>query len=173
MAQRVSVAEERGNGRAVVLAEQALEERKWGQVGFHGVGGEWISTSEEHFIELVDYLAANRDRLWIGTTGDVYRYAQQRQAITATDLTDASEAGFKLAIECDETKVKTYGRPFVEVYDEPLTVRVEVPDSWPGFTVAQGEESKDYGTTQVDGRHYAQFDVRPNREPATVSRKAE
>ncbi len=50
---------------------------------------------------------------------------------------------------------------------------VEVPHSWRGFTVTQGEESRDCEATQVDGRRYAQFDVRPNREPAVVSRRAE
>ncbi len=170
IARRMSAAEERGTGRAVVIAEEAIKERKWRQVGFHGVGGEWISTSEEHFLELVDYLVANRDKIWTGTTGDVYRYSQERQAITAVNLTGASEGGFRVAIECDETKVKTYDRPFVEIYDEPLTVRVSVPDSWSRFTVTQGEESKGCDVIEVDGKRYAQFDVRPNRGPAVVSR---
>ncbi len=170
---RVSVAEERGNGRAVVLAEQALEERKWGQVGFHGVGGEWISTSEEHFLELVDYLVANRDKIWTGTTGDLFRYNTERDAVTAVRVTDASETGFKVAIECDETKAKTYDAPFVELYDEPLTVRVSVPDSWSRFTVTQQEDRRDYEAVDVDGVHYAQFDVRPNVEPAAVAVMAE
>ncbi len=170
---RTSVAEERGNGRAVVLAEEALKERTWHQVGFHGVGGEWISTSEEHFLELVDYLAANRDKIWTGTTGDLFRYTQERDAVTAVRVTDASETGFKAAIECDETKVKAYDAPFVELYDEPLTVRVSVPDSWSRFTVTQQEDRRDYEAVDVDGVHYAQFDVRPNVEPAAVAVMAE
>ena len=168
---RAGCSEESGTGRAVIVAQEALEDGKWGHVSFHGVGEGPIVTSAEHFVELLDYLAANRDKIWVGTTGEVYRYCQERYAVKSATLSDASGTGFKLSIECDATKVKTYRRPFVELYDEPLTVRVEVPDSWLRFTVVQGDESKDYEATDVNGSRYALFDVRPNRKPATVSRR--
>lgn len=170
---RTDICDERGTGRPILYAQEALDEGKWVQVGFHGIGGEWLSASREGFTELLDYLAANRHDIWVGTTGDVYRYCQERDAVKSVALLEASDTGFKLSIERDDAKVKTHGRPFVELYDEPLTVRVEVPDSWGRFTVTQGEESKDCEATQVDGRRYAQFDVRPNRGAAVVSRTAE
>lgn len=167
---RVGISEERDTRRPMVYARKALEEGKWAQVGFHGVGGQWISVSKEAFIELLDYLAANREVMWIGTTGDVYKYWQEYEAIRDVSLTDPSETGFKVTIECDEAKVKTYGRPLAELYDQPLTVRVSVPNSWSRFTVLQGDaDRKTYETIELDGKRYAQFDVRPNVGAATVA----
>lgn len=170
---RTTICDERGTGRPVLYAQEALDEGKCGQVGFHGVGGDWLRASREGFIELLDYLAANRHDIWVRTTGDVYGYCQERDAVKSVAVSEASDTGFKLSIECDDAKVKTYGRPFVELYDEPLTVRVRVPESWSRFTVTQGEESQDCEATEVDGKRYAQFDVRPNRGPAAVSRAVE
>jgi len=158
---RVGVSEERGNGRCVTVAEEAVREGKWAQVGFHGIGAEWISTSREHFLELVDYLAANKDKIWVATTGEVYRYCQERDAVKSIVLSAASPTGFDLSIECDNTRVETYGRPFTELYDEPLTVRVEVPASWTHFTVTQCGETKHYEALEVGTKRFAQFDVRP------------
>jgi len=167
---RTSVAEDRGNGRCVVLAEKALEAGEWRQVGFHGVGDGWIVTSQEHYLELLDYLAAQRDQIWVGTTGALYKYTQERDAVESVTLADASEAGFALSIQCDESKVRTYDRPLAELYDEPLTVQVSVPDSWQRFQVVQGEgEPVVLETVEVDGRRVARFDVRPNVAAATVS----
>jgi len=167
---RVSCADERGTGRAVVYAEKALEEGVWGQVGFHGVGEGWIVTSREHFLELLDYLAANRDEIWVATTGDVFKYTQERDAVTSVSLSDATETSLKVSVECAESKVKTYGQPFAALYDEPLTVRVGVPASWARFTVSQGAgRTVTYDTVEVDGKRYAQFDVRPNVGPALVA----
>ena len=168
---RVSCAEERDTGHAVVYARKALEEGKWGQVGFHGVGEGWIVTSGEHFIELLDFLTENRDKIWVATTGSLYKYTQERDAVTAVALSDATEAGFHLAIECDEEKVATtYERPLAELYDEPLTVRVRVPDAWSRFSVAQGDaDPTEHETVAMDGRRCALVDVRPNVAPAVVA----
>jgi len=44
--------------------------------------------------------------LWTGTTGDIYRYTQERDAVKAVPLTDVSERGFRIAIECDPEKAR-------------------------------------------------------------------
>jgi len=167
---RVSCAEERGNGRAVVVAEKALKEHTWTQVGFHGIGGDWLTTSKEHFLELLDFLVGNRDQIHVDTTGNLHRYTQEFQAIRRVELRDASEAGFRVAIECDPDKVSTYGRPFTELYDEPLTVRVAVPDSWSSFVARQGADVAKHRTITVNGHRVAQFEVRPNLASAVVTK---
>jgi hypothetical protein len=167
---RVSCAEERGSGSAVVYARQALAESKWAQVGFHGVGDGWIITSREHFIDLLDFLAANRDKIWVATTGSVYKYTQLRDASKAVTLTDATESGFRVAVECDPQKVETYGASLTELYDEPLTVRVQVPDQWMRFAVKQGDSAETiYEAVMADGVRFAVFDVLPNVSPAIVT----
>ena len=166
---RTSISDESQNNRPVVQAREAMEKGQWGLVGFHGIGGQWISTSEKAFVEMLDFLVENRDRLWTGTTGDVYRYTQQRDAVKKVSLTDVSEGSFRIAIECDQDKVKTYGRPFAELYDMPLTVQVSVPPSWKQFVVKQMSREVKGEVVNVDGRPVARLDVRPNVEPAVVT----
>jgi len=154
----------------IAFARRAIEQRAWAQLVFHGVGGGWIRTSKEAFVTLLDYLVANRDKLWIANTSDPYRYQQEYEAIDRVSLADPTEAGFQVAIECDETKVNTRGRPFTELYNQPLTVRVGVPDSWSRFCVVQGDAVQSGATVEAEGRRYAQFDIRPNVGPAAISR---
>lgn len=167
---RMSCAEERGNGQCVKVAQRALEVGEWYQVGFHGVGEGWIVTSREHFIEMVDYLAAHRGEIWVATTGSMFKYTQERDAVDSVTLSDATEAGFKLAIQCDESKVDTYDLTLAELYDEPLTVQVPVPDSWKRAQVVQGEgEPVVVEALEGDGGNCVRVDVLPNVPAASIS----
>jgi hypothetical protein len=65
--------------------------------------------------------------------------------------------------------VNTYSSTFAELYDEPLTVRNEVPKGWSDFFVRQGKEVKSYSIIEVDGESYAQYDLRPNAGEAVVT----
>lgn len=58
----------------------------------------------------------------------------------------------------------------MDLYDEPLTVRNEVPKEWSAFFVEQGREVRSYSVVEVDGKVYAQYDVRPNAEEAVITR---
>jgi len=155
-------------------AQRAIDERVWVELMFHGIGGEWISCSEETFVGLLDFLVENKDRLWVATIGDAWKYEQEYQALSDVSLSEADEAGFRIAVECDDSKLETYGLPLAELYDQPLTVRVPVSDSWGHFTVVQGAEGdaveRDYEAIEVEGQRVAQFDVRPGAGEARVTR---
>ncbi len=138
-------------------------------VHFHGISGEYINVTEEAFVELLDYLVACQDKLWIGTAGSVYRYQQEYEALSSVAVTDAGKDSFRVVVECDESKVNTYSSSFVELYDEPLTVRNEVPKQWSDFFVRQGKEVRGYSVTEVEGKRYAQYDVRPNAGEAVIT----
>jgi hypothetical protein len=73
-------------------------------------------------------------------------------------------------VHCDESKVDTYDLTLPELYDEPLTVQVSVPDSWKRVQVVQGEgEPVVTETVDLDGRRCARVDVLPNVPAATVT----
>jgi hypothetical protein len=167
-----SVSDESGTAATITsFPQRAIDEGTWVLVLFHGVGGEWISTNLQSFVDLLDFLVAHRDQLWIITEGAGYRYQQEHQAITRVALDSPTDTGFSVVIECDPAKVVTLGLPFVEAYDEPLTVRVRVPASWSHFTVKQGDAMREYQALDTGGEHCAQFDVRPNVGPAMVTRR--
>jgi hypothetical protein len=140
----------------------AIDREAWAQLGFHGIGGEWLSTDVGDLVRLLDYLDANRDLVWVATTSDAHKYQQEREAIASVSLTNATDRGFSAEILCDEGSVNTFGRPFTDLYDQPLTLRVSVPASWRAFTVAQGGASRGYDIIEDSGRRFAQFDALPN-----------
>lgn len=156
--------------RLLSYPARALEEGVWVVVHFHGIGGEWISTSTERFLELLDYLAAHRDELWITTTGDGYKYQQAYKALSRVAITESRPEGFSVVVECDEGQVQTYGRPFTELYDQPLTVRNRVPGGWSRFSVRQGAETRVYNTREINGNSHAQYEVLPNAGEVVVTR---
>jgi len=163
-----SISDEGGTAAEITtFPQRAIDERTWVPVHFHGVGGEWISTNAQAFVNLLDYLVAHRDQLWVAGEIAAYEYQQEYQAVSHVSLADASEKGFTVSVECDATKVNTLGRPFADLYDEALTVRVRVPNSWAWFTVSDG--TRVHQTVEVSGQRYAQFDVMPNRGPVTVA----
>lgn len=155
-------------------AQRAIDERVWVELMFHGIGGEWISCSEETFVSLLDFLVEHRDTLWVATVGDAWKYEQEHQALSDVSVSEAGEAGFRISVECDGSKLETYGLPFAELYDQPLTVRVPVPDSWGHFSVVQGADGdaveKSCEAIEVEGQRVAQFDVRPGVGEAKVTR---
>ncbi len=163
--------DERGTGAdPTPFAQEAIDEGKWVQVGFHGIGGQWLSTCTEGFTMLCDFMVEHDAEIWTGTTGDIYKYEQERDAVRSVTLADATDAGFTLSVECDESKVETYGLPLAELYDEPLTIRVPVPDTWATFRLEQGERTETRETITVDGTRHAHCNVLPNVTAAAVAR---
>ena len=168
-----SINEESGTApKITTFPQRAIDEHIWFPVHFHGIGSEWITTSKEHFVELLDFLAAHRDQLWIATEGAAYRYQQEYQAVSDVTLSNPTENSFSVTVTCDESKVSTYGRPFTELYCDPLTVRVQVPDSWSSFNMTQEMFFGSGTTIAVNGTKYVQFDVRPNLKPAVITKLA-
>jgi hypothetical protein len=45
---------------------------------FHGVGGDYLSVSAEAHRQLLDYLAARRDQIWIAPYSEVMTYIAQQ-----------------------------------------------------------------------------------------------
>lgn len=159
-----------GDGDPTSFPAKALRDRSWIQMGMHGVGGEWISTSVPNLTRLLDYLVAHQSEIWTATTSDVYKYTKERAAARPLSLTAVTERGFTLGIDCDERKIETFGKPFGFLYDMPLTIRVPVPPVWRVFTLKQGASSATGKTFAVQGKTFAQFDVLPNAGFARITK---
>ena len=165
-----SMRDDIGTGsKMIAYPQRAIEEGIWVPVHFHGTGSEYLSVSEDAFVELLDYVVANRDKLWIETAGSVYKYQQEYESLSNVSIIDAGKNSFRVVLECHESKVRTYNSTFAELYDEPLTVRNEVPKQWSEFFVRQGRKIKSYSTIELGGKIYAQYDIRPNVEEVVVT----
>ncbi|RYG23489.1 hypothetical protein EON82_13855 [bacterium] len=121
-----------GQGDITRFPRLALEKGVWRQLGFHGVGGQWLSTSVANLSEVLRFLDSHRDEMWVAPTGTVWKYLREREALQ--EIAVAAEGdGFRLTPRFDRAKLA----PF-ELYDAPLTVRVELPADWTRAKVTMG-----------------------------------
>jgi peptidoglycan/xylan/chitin deacetylase (PgdA/CDA1 family) len=69
------------SGRELIaLVEQAKARGTMINFTFHGVGGDYLTTSNEAHRELLVYLAAHRKELWTDTFVNIMQYVRTRQA---------------------------------------------------------------------------------------------
>ncbi|RAU96384.1 DNRLRE domain-containing protein [Paenibacillus sp. YN15] len=84
-------------------------------------------TAKDIAQNMLGYLDASRDRVWVGTFTDVAMYAQERDThqlkVTAKD---SNRIKFTLTDQMDDT-----------LFDYPLTVRVRVSNDWNGVKATQ------------------------------------
>jgi len=160
--------EDKDGGDPAAPAKKALAGKYWARMGFHGVGGQWLSTSVENLTKVLDYLAENKGKIWVATTGDVYKYIQERDAALPISVSSSSARGFSVEVKTDASK-NPFGRNKQALFDAPLTIRCKVPDAWTGFNVVLGAVSQKRSTVRIDGQNYAQFDVIPNTGKLRVS----
>ena len=101
------------------LAKPAFQDHNWGVYCFHGVGGDWLSITPEALEELTGYLEHHQE-IWTATFGDILRYIQERKAATV-QIKQSDEKSLALALQWPMDR---------EIYDIPLTLKVELPTSW-------------------------------------------
>jgi peptidoglycan/xylan/chitin deacetylase (PgdA/CDA1 family) len=106
------------------LAEPAFQGHNWGVYCFHGVGGDWLSITPEALYELTGYLERHSE-VWTATFGDVLRYIQERKA-ASIELRQGDPNSISLALQWPMDK---------QIYDVPLTLRVEIPALWSNVRV--------------------------------------
>jgi hypothetical protein len=63
-----------------VMTAPALRNGPWGIYCFHGVGGDWLSTSIEAFGEPARFFEKHSE-IWSALCGDVVRYFQESTAV--------------------------------------------------------------------------------------------
>lgn len=109
------------------MARPAMQAHNWGVYAFHGVGGDWLAITPETLDELAAYLERHKE-IWTATFGDVLRYIEESKAagirITQSDTNSVSVS---IAWPMDK-----------KIYDLPLTVKLEVPQTWK-FVSASGD----------------------------------
>jgi hypothetical protein len=92
---------------------------------FHGVGGDWLSITQETLDELAGYLERHPE-IWTATFGDVLRYTQERKALLM-QLTQSDATSISIALQWPMDK---------QIYDLPLTLKVELPATWAKVTAS-------------------------------------
>ena len=113
-------------------AKEAISQRTWISIHFHGIGDEYLSVEKDDFIQLLDYLVTVKDKLWVAGFINVHKYIEERDTAEVTVL-EANGDQIRLALKSDKNP---------DLYDEPLTLTTTVPSHWENCLVSQNGKSE-------------------------------
>ena len=144
------------------LLEAHLERGLWYKVHYHYIG-EGLSTSEANFRAALDIAKQHHDNLWIAGMADIYKYETERH-------------GAKLAIENwgESRSVLTLScMTNLELYDQPLTLDVTLPQSWTKERVViMNHEGQEVNVRKVSTSNgiVLRFDAKPTAAEFTIEK---
>ncbi len=127
--------------------------RGWAFPFFHTV-------KPETALPVLDFLAANGDRLWCGLFADVTRYGQERDtARLSTQSVEDRRIILDLVDGMDD-----------RFFDYPLTVKVRLQDGWTPASVTQDGHAIDFRQIEREGGVYCLFKAAPDRGRIVIER---
>ena len=138
----------------IKLVDGAIAKGSSDNVGFHGVGGEWLSTDMAIFNTFMAGLAERKDKLWISDHISVHKYETEHQTAEA-QVVEAGDKKIRLKLTCKANP---------ELYDGPLTLITKVPASWTKVQVVIGDAKS--SATAANGE--LRFDAVPNGREITL-----
>lgn len=135
------------------LLEKHLESGGWCRVHYHTIG-KGYSSSEENFRAALDVAREHESDLWIAGMADIYKYQTEWHGATLT-LGNGGPDRLDLRLSCSAPP---------ELYDQPLTIEVTLPKSWPpGRVAVQDAHNKTIASRphEANGSTTLRFDVAP------------
>ena len=119
----------------------------------HGHNKEEVAKSVADAEAKLDNLAKYKDRIWIDTFPAVAKYGQERDTATlSTVSSDAKRIALSLADRMDDT-----------LFDEPLTLKVRLPDDWRTIRATQDGKPVQAAFLEHEDAPYALVDAVPDR----------
>ena len=140
--------------------DAAEAQRKWLVVYFHSLLGAmengWGSYEIGMFTNYLDYL--QQKNLWVGTFGATVKYIKERSSATLSVLSSSSDQMvLNLTDSLDDA-----------IYNQPLTLRSEVPSGWTSVKVEQGSSSSEVPSTVEGTTRVVYYNALPDRGLITL-----
>jgi hypothetical protein len=135
------------------LLEKHIAGDGWYRVHYHSVG-QGLSSSETHFRAALDIAKEHESDLWIAGMADIYKYQTERRG-AALAIQDSGPGRVDLRLSCSMPP---------ELYDQPLTIELTLPKSWPPDRVAvQNAQNKPVATRlqKANGKDVLRFEAPP------------
>ncbi|MCL5885089.1 MAG: polysaccharide deacetylase family protein [Deltaproteobacteria bacterium] len=123
-------------------ADAAEQQGKWLVAFIHSLDGGrdcWGSWEIDMWTTYLDYLKDKN--LWVGTFGAAAKHIQERASATLSVLSSSSD---QMVLSLTDTLDDA-------IYDQPLTIRSEVPSDWGTVSVQQGSGSITQVPSTVEG----------------------
>ena len=135
-----------------------IERGIWYRIHYHSIG-ENQGASEEHFREVLDVAKQHEAQLWIAGMADIYKHQTSRQSASLT-LTKHNDESFTLKQHCATAPA---------LYDQPLTIELSLPKSWPPARVRLTSEGRRVETTSTNDGRVLRFDAAPRDVEFNIS----
>ena len=141
--------------------DAAVAQGKWLITLCHGIGDDWgdfnKAEAEAFFAYVSEYVKTGE--VWCATFSDATRYLRERQNSTVVAYETAD--GFTVTVNMADTTAD--GLPLTaDVFDMPLTVRVEVPAAYKTVQYICAGEVRYADSFTDNGETYVYIDVCPN-----------
>src|SRR3990172_4145278 len=141
-------------------ADAAEQQQKWLVAFIHSLDGGrdcWGNWEIDMWTTYLDYLKTKN--LWVGTFGAAVKYIQERTYATISVLSISSD---QMVLSLTDTLDDA-------IYDQPLTLRSEVPSSWSTVSVQQGSGSSTEVRPVVEGTRWViYYNAVPDRGLITL-----
>ena len=140
-------------------ADEAEQQAKW-LISFHHNldGTKWGFWTIDMFTDYLDYLKTKN--LWVDTFGSVTKYIKER---ASADLSLVSSSDAQIVLSLTDTLDDA-------IYDEPLTIRSEVPSSWAKVNVQQGSSASTVTSVVEATKTVIYYNVIPDRGLITLKK---
>ena len=148
-------------GEDIYVQTDAAElQGKWLVAYFHSLVGaeevDWGTYDIDMFTTYLDYL--KRKNLWVGTFGAAVKYIRERSTATLSVVSSASDQiVLNLADTLDDV-----------TYNQPLTIRSDVPSTWRNVIVQQGSSSTEVTSALVGTTRVIYYNAIPDRGLITL-----
>ena len=142
--------------------ERHIERGLWYKVHYHYIG-EGLSSSEANFRAALDIAKEREAELWIAGMADIHKYQTERRCASLT-IENAGDHRAILRLSCSTDP---------ELYDQPLTIDVTLPQLWATERVAvTDQKARKIDTRRVLSSEGSllRFDVPPNDSKYTIER---
>ncbi len=140
-------------------AERNGAYRGWAILFWH-----FIRENDEEYVassrRSLDFYVDHKDELWMGTFAEVARYGQERETASLAAAGNAKD-GFEITLT---------DRMADDLFDEPLTVKVRLPDDWTGVSATQAGKPVGAHVLEHEGARFALVDVVPDAGTVLVRR---
>ena len=136
----------------------ADNENIWLVLVFHGVEGiGWEPKSEEELDEYFSYIKENEEDVWVATFKDATQYVRQRMNSDVSTEFSNEEITVNLT------------HSLGDLYQLPMTLKTEIPESWETVQVSQGDQIQEPDIILEDGKKYVLYRAAPNEKTIRIT----
>ncbi len=133
--------------------QRHIERAGWCRIHFHSIG-DGQASSQANFRAALQLVRQHQSELWIAGMADIHKYQTERAGATlALEGKATGHAVLHLACSTD-----------AQLFDQPLTLEVRLPESWPADTVTvtgPGGQALPIARQSTTEGVALQFDVTP------------